>query len=136
MVTQAIKAWLQKVFAWWPWKQSSPIEYQHIPSVASQRATNKRARWGEAEDTVPHTSATPGRFALENRTERVVQSLSEVPDMPSLSTLSPVGTEPVGNAASDISPAPTQRKRLEFLRYLVQRGIVNEGFESNEPDSI
>jgi hypothetical protein len=30
---------------------------------------------------------------------------------------------------------PTTRQRLEFLRYLVQHGIVNEGFEKEEVDS-
>jgi hypothetical protein len=37
---------------------------------------------------------------------------------------------PVTASPANIQPIPaTPEQRLDFLRYLVQRGIVNEGFE-------
>lgn len=138
MLTQAIKGWLQKVFAWWPWKESPSLEYQHVTSAVTSEPTPETSLWTSKEGPIPQAGATPRRFTLENRADRLAQPRSDASDMPPLST--PVafmntGTEFAGGI-EEISPnAPTPRQRLEFLRYLVQRGIVNEGVENNPPDS-
>lgn len=133
MITQAIKGWLQKMFAWWPWKQSPPIEYPHVASAVSRGSAPEAPFWASQEGTVPQAGATPRRFSLENRSERLAPSRSETPDMPPLSP--PVSLSHAGSEAardSDHLPhVPTPQQRLEFLRYLVQRGLVNEGFENN-----
>ena len=36
-LTQAIKNWLHKMFAWWPWKQSTQIEYSPYANSHKQR---------------------------------------------------------------------------------------------------
>lgn len=132
MITQAIKAWFHKVFAWWPWKQSPLMEYEHITSATAHGSASETALRASKEETIPQAGMTPRRFSLENRPERQSHPRSEMPGVspPSLpASLSHTGSEP-GNT-------PTARQRLEFLRYLVQRGIVNEGFEDkplNPPD--
>ncbi|RAQ97390.1 hypothetical protein A4R35_17770 [Thermogemmatispora tikiterensis] len=43
------------------------------------------------------------------------------------------GESAAASEASDSSPATLlQQRRLEFLRYLVRRGLVNEGFEQED----
>ncbi len=132
MITQTIKGWLQKVFAWWPWKQSPPIKYQHVAGAVSRGPAPETSLWIPQEGTVPQAGATPRRFTLENRSDRLGHS--ETPDLSPLSA--PASFPPAGaeSAASQDAPlSPTSRQRLEFLRYLVQHGIVNEGFESDHP---
>lgn len=131
MITQAIKGWLQKVFAWWPWKQSPPIEYPRVTSAVNGGVTHEAYPWLEEEGTVPQTGVTPRRFLLEHRAERLVQPRSEVSDVPPLSPLAPVS-----RSIEAPSEGPTPQQRLEFLRYLIQHGIVNEGFERDQADSI
>ena len=136
MITQAIRGWLHKVFAWWPWKQSTPIEYQHVASAVSSGPEAETSLWASKEGTVPQAGVTPRRFTLESRAERRVQPRSEAPDMP---PLSPVvflnaGADSAGDSEQNAPDAPTERQRLEFLRYLVQHGFVNEGFENSPPD--
>lgn len=129
MITQAIKGWLRKVFAWWPWKQSPFIEYEHVTSATARGSTPETTLWASKEGTIPQAGITPRRFTFENRSERLAQSRSEAADM---SPLSPPASFPYTGSEPD--SAPTTRQRLEFLRYLVQRGIVNEGFERGPLD--
>ena len=127
MITQAIKDWLHKMFAWWPWKQSTPLEYQHVASAVTSGPAPETSFWISKEGTVPQAGATPRRFTLESRAELLAQPLSEVADLPPLSPLP--GAFTPGMAGESGKTAPTPQQRLEFLHYLVQRGIVNEGFE-------
>jgi hypothetical protein len=66
------------------------------------------------------------------------QSISPIPPNVNNDPIAPHPSplpQPVDAAAAkDISltadaPSPTQQQRLEFLRYLVSRGLVNEGHE-------
>ena len=132
MITQAIKGWLQKVFAWWPWKQSTPLEYQHVASAVTSGPAPETSFWISKEGTVPQASATPRRFTLESRTERLSQPFSEMSDAPPFSPLPDVfkpGAPTAEEVEKSLPDLPTPQQRLDFLRYLVQRGIVNEGFE-------
>ncbi len=130
MITQTIKGWLQKMFAWWPWKQSPPVKYRHVAGAVSRGSAPETSLWIPEEGTVPQAGASPRRFTLENRPDR--SGRSEVPDLSQLAA--PASSPPISaEAAQDAQSSPTSRQRLEFLRYLVQRGIVNEGFESDHP---
>src|SRR5581483_9253293 len=132
MITQAIKGWLQKVFAWWPWRQSPPIKYQHVAGAVSRGSASETSLWIPEEGTVPQAGATPRRFTLENRPDR--PGRSEAPDispLPAPASFSPSGAESAEHPAQDAQSSPGAGQRLEFLRYLVQRGIVNEGFEND-----
>ncbi len=129
MITQAIKAWFHKMFAWWPWKQSPLMEYQHITSATARGSSPETALRASKEETIPQAGITPRRFGLENRSERQSQPRSEAPDVSPPSP--PVS---LSHTSSEPGNAPDARQRLEFLRYLVQRGIVNEGFENKPLD--
>ena len=158
MVTQAIKNWLRKLFSWWPWKQSTEIEQTHGASPlnkgTTQEAISRSAIDGVASQ--PQPGIAQRLSIIEEWPDRVVKPLSptpqpllpppvasEFPETP----LPPPLTSSVDKAtdifASDVpsTPAPmpdrtpTPEQQLEFLHYLVKRGIVNEGFEEGKiPD--
>jgi hypothetical protein len=128
MITQAIKGWLQKVFAWWPWKQSTSVEYQPVASSVVWNSTPETPFRSTREGIIPQTGTVPRLSTLEGRSERMLQFRSE--DQPP-ATVSGLSTESE-SASSDMSHhAPTTQQRLEFLRYLIQRGTINEGFEKD-----
>lgn len=132
MITQAIKEWLHKVFAWWPWKQSAPMEYQHVTSSVAWSSTAETPSWSTREGTVPQAGTTPRLSTLEGR---MLQPRSD--DVPSSAAPTSFGSADMERTrdAGCVPPhTPTTQQRLEFLRYLIQRGIVNEGFEENETD--
>lgn len=144
MITQAIKGWLQKLFAWWPWKQSTPIEYQQTASVVTRGPIPETTLWPKREGTAPQTGTVPCLSTVEDQPEPIVRPRFEVFETSPL----PASTFFVNKEKESVreheesvdsgetpSIAPTSQQRLEFLRYLVQRGIVNEGFEATEADS-
>ncbi len=137
MITQAIKIWFRKLFAWWPWKQTAPVEYPQITSVVTRgpaSETGPRSTW---EGTAPQPGVNPRLSTLEDQSERLIQQHFEVSDtsisLPSPS-LSHEERGAVGDAENIPLNVPTTQQRLEFLRYLVQRGIVNEGFDKNKAE--
>jgi hypothetical protein len=170
MITQAIKRWLHKMFAWWPWKSSPETEYIPVASSLNKgiaqdgrdsQGIHDAMSWSTTEGVTPQSGIAPlifgqgeiGRSTFGEWPERVVQSspLSNEkaePPLPLLPTNPPVeqaidngmsGTSGTSTSAkavfSDIPPTPTPEQQLEFLSYLVRRGLVNEGFpEGQVPD--
>ncbi len=164
MITQAIKRWLHKMFAWWPWKSSPETEYVPVAGSLNKGIAQGRRdalSWSTTEGVAPPSSIAPfifgqgeiGRSTFGEWPERVVQSSSlsnekAEPPLPLLPTNPPVeqtidngmsGTSGTPTSAkavfSDIPPTPTPEQQLEFLSYLVRRGLVNEGFpEGQVPD--
>ncbi len=151
MITQAIKQWLHKLFAWWPWQPSTKTEYLHTTGSLNQGTAQEMT----ARSTID--GVAPRRSTIEEWPERIVQPSPPLLEERAESTfpsLPPPPTEKVkevriGEAsASSISPTdaqslsprqgdrvPRAERQLEFLRYLVKRGIVNEGFaEGTVPD--
>ena len=135
-LTHAIKNWLQKMFAWWPWKQSTQVEYS---SYAINKGTTQETLSKSMTDGIaPQTGIVPSLSTIQEWHERVVQTdvtaKNELPETPSLGSSG--DGEPMKKSATpkDETPAgmqtsPSTQQRLEFLQYLVKRGIVNEGVE-------
>ncbi len=166
MVTQAIKNWLRKLFAWWPWKQSPEIKHTHVASPLNKGTTqgtiSRSAIDGVASQ--PQSGIAQRLSTIEEWPERVVKPLSsppqplsppptlppaasELPETPLLPPLtSPLdkvkgSTDKAADIFSSDVPstpapmpgrAPTPEQQLEFLHYLVKRGIINEGFEEGK----
>ena len=144
MITQAIKDWLHKVFAWWPWKHSTPAEYAHVASSPNRGPTPETATRSTIDGIAPQAGVVPRLSTIEEWPERVVQPYFPPPSQPqSAEPAEPprppstvpsaekvVEPKPTMGAATPVPPTPQQR--LEFLQYLVKRGIVNEGFEEVE----
>lgn len=115
------------MFAWWPRKQSPPIPYQHAASAVSRGSAPETALWRAEEGTVPQAGTSARRLPLENRPGHAGHA-----ETPESSPRSAAAPSPATNPAPESSPV-TSQQRLEFLRYLIGRGIVNEGFEDDHP---
>jgi hypothetical protein len=139
MLTQTIKNWLRKMFAWWPWKQSTRIEYSHVAEPSNKGTTQESVSRSTIDGVVPQAGMVPRLSAIEGWPERVVQSDFQAESELTETPLSPPSTSPVEMTKDFVTPtdglsvavqtSPSPQQRLEFLQYLVKRGIVNEGFE-------
>ncbi|GAC1435479.1 MAG: hypothetical protein NVS4B1_28900 [Ktedonobacteraceae bacterium] len=147
MITQGIKRWLQSFFAWWPWKHVSEDDYAQTPGSLKK---------GNAQETLFFTTvdgpyaqpAQPGITSVaveplpieEDAVPESGWATAEERSFPLLKPIAedsgsipaPIVEEKIHlvhehSAAVQDRPDPTPQQRLEFLRYLVERGIVNEG---------
>ena len=137
-LTQAITNWLHKMFAWWPWKQSTQIEYSPYANSLNKETAQETLSKSVTDGIAPQTGIVPRLSTIQEWPERVVQTdvtaKNELPETPSLGSSG--DGEPMKKSATpeDETPAgmqtsPSTQQRLEFLQYLVKRGIVNEGVE-------
>jgi hypothetical protein len=153
MFAESITRWLHKLFAWWPWKRSPESDYAHSPKTLNMGATQEPLLRTTVDGPVPqsgatsvvveHTEAKPpselNRPTAEERPERVVSSPAQPPqsspaskERADMSRPPPVEATQEGSLAAGTVPPPTPEQKLEFLRYLVRRGIVNEGFAAGQ----
>lgn len=149
MITQTIKHWLGKLFAWWPWKRSPEHDYaQAMGSV--NKGTAQESVW---KTTIHGPMSQPGvtSVVVEQGMEENVSEIDqpaateprehahspasgEIVPLPPTTRAEPAG-EVVLFPENGPAPAATPEQRLIFLRYLVKRGTFNEGFlNGDEPD--
>jgi hypothetical protein len=137
-LTQEITNWLHKMFAWWPWKQSTQLEYSPYANSINKGTNQEAMSKSINEGITPQTGIAPRLSTIQEWPERLVQTdvtaKKESPETPSLS--SPGDEEPMKKSAmpadetpADMQISPSTQQRLEFLQYLIKRGIVNEGVE-------
>lgn len=122
MITQAIKNWLHKMFAWWPWKKPSEIEFTHDAGPINKGAAPGSISRSTIDGVVPQAGAIPRLSTIEGWPER-----DDQPPFPAADELPPPPVEMAEDPV--VVDTPPAEQRLKFLRYLVKRGIVNEGFE-------
>src|SRR5947209_5593139 len=81
MVTQAIKNWLRKLFAWWPWKQSTEIEHAHAASPLNKGTTQGTVSRSTIDGVAsqPQPGIAQRLSTIEEWPERVVKPLSPPP---------------------------------------------------------
>lgn len=141
-LTQTIKNWLHNMFAWWPWKQSTQIEYSQVANPLNKGTTQETLSRSTIDGIAHQTGIIPRLSTIDEWPERVVQSdfttADEFADTPSLSPAPYADREPVNEpyVSADgpfaaAQTAPSTQQRLEFLQYLIKRGIVNEGEEED-----
>ena len=156
MFTEAIKRWLNNLFAWWPWKWSPESDYTEACSTLNKSTAQESLFRSTVDGPIPQQGATSvvvehaetrppsemSRPVTEERPERIVSPPSRPPQpFPSsptpeeradISRPTPVEATREKAAAAETVPSPTPEQKLEFLRYLVKRGIVNEGFTTGQ----
>jgi len=141
-LTHAITNWLHKMFAWWPWKRSAQTGYTNVASPLNKGATQESVSRSTIDRVAPPAGITPRISTIEEWPERVVQSdfttADEFAETPSLSPAPNADREPVKEPHVSVDgsfaaaqTAPSTQQRLEFLQYLIKRGIVNEGVEED-----
>ncbi len=152
MVTQAIKRWLQSLFAWWPWKRSPETDYAHPISAVSKGAASESilrttvdgsvSQPGATSVAVEHADGTaPPETSRSTPNERPGSFVPPIAseDKPTTPSLTPANADKAASPGSPIEhkeiPAPTFEQQLAYLRYLVRQGVINEGFEQGkEPE--
>jgi len=138
MLMQAIKHWLEKMFAWWPWRLPAKAEYTPAVSALNKGGAQNTALLSRTpiDEIAPKPEVAPCRSTTEAWPERV-----ETPSFPS--SPAPLPTPPLEKASETLANtgetssasgelAVTPEQHLAFLHYLVKRGIVNEGFAEDK----
>ncbi len=144
MITQGIKRWLQNLFAWWPWKSVSEDDYAQTPGTLNKGTSQETLFFTTVdgpyaqpaqpgitsvavepieEDVVPES----GRPTADERSFPLLKSPTEDSGSPPAPIIEEKRKVVELSAAIEDTPAPTPQQRLEFLRYLVERGLINEG---------
>jgi hypothetical protein len=152
MFAESIRRWLHKLFAWWPWKWSPESDYADTPNTLNKGSTQESLlrttvdgpipQSGTTSVVVEHAEAKPpaelNRPTTEERAERVASPPPQSPqssptseERADISRPIPVEATQEKSLAAEAVP-PTPEQKLEFLRYLVRRGIVNEGFATGQ----
>lgn len=139
----AIKSWLHKMFAWWPWKHSTQTEHSHYANSINKGTNQETLSRSITDGITPQTGIVSRLSTFNEWSERVVQSdltaKNELTETPSLSS-TPSGdgeimkksTTPADGTPAGAQTSPSPQQRLEFLQYLIKRGIVNEGVEEDK----
>jgi len=137
-LTHAIKNWLHKMFAWWPWKQSTQIEYSPFTNSINKGTTQETLSQSMTDSIAPQTGIVPRLSTIQEWPERVVQTditakneLTETSSLASSGDGEPMkkSATPADQTSAGAQTSPSTQQRLEFLQYLIKRGIVNEGVE-------
>jgi hypothetical protein len=151
MITQAIKQWLHKLFAWWPWRKSVENDYSQPVGNVNLGAAQESMWRSMYDGPVPQTGMTSvvveqGRDGAPEAADwsPAEEYLVQPPQPPAeestnsapLSSADPF-QETQTSKGEKPAPSPTFEQRLVFLRYMVKRGLINEGFaEGQDPSSI
>jgi len=142
------------MFAWWPWRQPSHITYFHAAGSLNKGLSQETASRPTIDGVAPQAGITPRLSTIDEWPERVVQPQPQFPNasehverplLPPPPALPPT-EQPEDKQTPERESTParkepahdvpsTSERQLEFLEYLVRRGIVNEGFEEGkEPE--
>ncbi|MBA2394803.1 MAG: hypothetical protein H0V70_18920 [Ktedonobacteraceae bacterium] len=143
MITQKIKGWLSRLFAWWPWKRSPETSYAQAISNMNSGMTQEAMLRNTVDGPLPQTGSTSvaveqgrgedipesSRPTTEERPEQILPShpftAEETPKPPTDTEKKPLAVEAP-------PPSPTPEQKLAFLQYLVKRGTINEGFSEEQ----
>jgi hypothetical protein len=159
MITQAFKRWLHKLFGWLSGKPVADAEYAHARTPLNTGMTSEPPTRPATDGAAPPWGVAP---LILGQGEKSCSTLNEWPERPAQGSSSPPSppvekselpatpppvphTPPVetSSIAKESIPAqtkstrpemltPTPEQKLEFLHYLVRRGIVNEGFTEGQ----
>ncbi|MBV9713595.1 MAG: hypothetical protein JO011_22075 [Ktedonobacteraceae bacterium] len=141
MITQKIKRWLSKLFAWWPWRRPLETSYAQAVSNMNPGVTQESIVRNTVDGPLPQSGSRSvaveqgrdedipesSRPTTEERPEYVVSTHPPLTDEPP-PALHPPAREKNRPILEASAPSPTPEQKLEFLQYLVKRGIINEGF--------
>ncbi len=149
MITQTIKDWLSKLFAWWPWKRSPETGYSQAVGDLNT-GTIQESLWRATVDgPVPQPGITSVaveqgrdktfsetcRSATDDHADQTIPSSSPTIGENAIAPQPPAKEAPHEEAIPaeiSVQPPPTVEQQLAFLQYLVKNGVVNEGFAEGQ----
>src|SRR6266700_1359840 len=116
MITEAIKRWLEKLFAWFSGKSVAENAYASTASPLTKSVAQESIGRSTSDSVTPQPGAAP---RIVGQGEISCSTSDEWPERATPPTL-----------------PHTPEQKLEFLPYHVRHGIVNEGFtEGHVPDT-
>ena len=136
-----IKQWLQKLFSWWGWWEDPEPARTPVEHASSGISVDPMVR-SSLDNDLPRQGVAP-QMGSQGEPRRSTMENWRIPDP----LTHPYSTAPEENwtpqnpfsAPAPVPPAsarpksePEVEQHLEFLRYLVSRGIVNEGFPDDQ----
>jgi hypothetical protein len=149
MITQTIKRWLNNLFAWWPWKHTTTTSYMP-PSRNGTMGIPQEQLWRASDDgSLPQAGATsvaveqgsndatpetnlPLRPSSVEHIDTVTQPLPiKDTSTPPLDDKTPENAK-LSEIPPDKEIKPTEEQQMGFLRYLISRGLLNEGFDEGK----
>lgn len=145
MITQAIKNWLRKLFAWWPWKEAPADSYAQASVNVNLGGTQESLLRTTNEGSIPQTGISSvaveqgrdGNYPDDKRLTGDERSGRPVPPQASPHNEHPRTNDTTSDALSQTNHRSENQanlsfeQRLVFLKYLYHRGTINEGFEAN-----
>jgi hypothetical protein len=142
MITQGIKRWLYKLFAWWPWQRTPESNYTQAVSNLNMGMTQE-AMVRTVDGPVPQTGITSvvvehvregesPELAPSTQEERPEQPKQENPSLSTNEQKPQTEDHRTSEQQSEEKDAPTPEQKLTFLKYLVGKGQINEGFEEGQ----
>jgi hypothetical protein len=147
MFMQAVKRWLGKLFAWWPWKHRLEPPYAQATRNVNPGNTQEMFWQPLPDGTEPWTGSTSIAIEHEdNEHTRRPPQLSSSQQRPDSnpqpprenSNIPPLPASPafdMSGGGSESIFTIQEAQHLEALRVLIRRGTVNEGFsESRMPE--
>lgn len=141
MITQAIKRWWHRLFARWSRSTSQHVSFASVDQRANAALTPETTSYSSLSGLIPQ----PGVAPLIAGNAQGDVTCSTIDDLPNHAPKGPLSsaengsTAPPGagsvrapeTAASSAALKPTPEQQLDFLNYLVKRGLVNEGFSDD-----
>jgi hypothetical protein len=153
MIAQTLKQWLGRLFAWWPGRQRTRTGVPGGTDAARQRSVHGMQASSTFEGLAPQAGLMPRRPTIGEWPDPFVPPTIATPpgsaSGTSLPTLQAAAQPESERAGAELSASPpsdsdpreaastpsSQERHLEFLRYLVKHGLVNEGFDrEHTPD--
>lgn len=137
MITQAIKRWWHRLFARWSRNPSESVSFASVDQRTNAALTPESTSYPSLSGLTPQPGAAP-LIAGNAQGDVTCSTLDELPDHRPKGPLSSAENAPDANsvqtpetAANRSALKPTPEQQLDFLNYLVKRGLVNEGFSED-----
>ena len=73
-LAQVITNWFNKMFAWWPWRQSTQMDYVPHSSSLNKSTTQESKSKSFHEGASPQTGITPRLSTMQEWPERIIQT--------------------------------------------------------------
>jgi len=142
MITQAIKRWWHRLFARWSRSTSQHVSFASVDQRTNAALTPETTSYSSLSGLTPQSGAAPLIAGNTQGGDVTCSTLDELPNHTPKGPLSPAETGSAAPpdassvrapemAASSAELKPTPEQQLDFLNYLIKRGLVNEGFSED-----
>jgi hypothetical protein len=136
MITQTLKSWLHKLFAWWPWKSAPATGYSKALPNGNMSTAQETVWRTTIEGPLPQAGMMSVAVEQDEATLKPEWPLAHDHPERLVQPSSPMAAEQIDSthlSTEEVdSPSPTFEQQLAFLQYLMKRGLINEGFTEGQ----